>query len=242
VLAAALLLWPFAGWSWIPWLAGLVALVLLAVLRLDRLLRGWTWHVAGLVVVGGLMVSTSPWAWALAASLGVLLAGLLQLPAWRLAAVGAVLCLMSGGAFTFATIETRQQEVAANIEEGNQYQAEILANDADEFYPSLMQSIEENDAELFCLLLGPAAEDQLSRGLGTAMCPDAFSGISERFRSSGSGELDRLAPTTTTATGGVIDGCNTDWAQVAGRSVGRITLSPADPDQETFTISGFLPC
>jgi hypothetical protein len=29
------LLWPFSGWFWIPWLAGLVVLVLVALLRLD---------------------------------------------------------------------------------------------------------------------------------------------------------------------------------------------------------------
>ena len=44
----------------------------------------------------GLMLNTGPWDWALAASLGVLLAGLVQLPWWRLAAVGAVLCLLAG--------------------------------------------------------------------------------------------------------------------------------------------------
>src|SRR6476659_3488102 len=54
ILAAALLLWPFAGWFWIPWLAGLVVLVLIALLRLDRFLKGWAWHVAGLAVVVGL--------------------------------------------------------------------------------------------------------------------------------------------------------------------------------------------
>ena len=73
--SAALLLWPFSGWSWIPWLVGLGVLILLRLLRLDGLLRGWVWHVGGVVVVAGLMYSTGPWAWALAASIGVLVAG-----------------------------------------------------------------------------------------------------------------------------------------------------------------------
>src|SRR3954447_13848804 len=96
VLAAALLLWPFAGFSWIPWLIGIAALVVLRLLRLDGPLRGWDIPLAGLAVVIGLMMSTGPWAWALAGSIGVLLAGLAQLPWWRLAAVGAVLCVVSG--------------------------------------------------------------------------------------------------------------------------------------------------
>jgi len=100
--SAALLLWPFAGWAAIPWLVGLGVLVLLRLLRLDGLLRGWVWHLGGLVVVAGLMYSTGPWAWALAASIGVLVAGLLQLPWWRLAAVGVVMCAVSGVGFAFS--------------------------------------------------------------------------------------------------------------------------------------------
>ena len=105
IAAAALLLWPFSGWSWIPWVVGLGVLVVLRFLRLDGLLRGWVWHVGGIVVVAGLMYSTGPWAWALAASIGVLLAGLLQLPWWRLAAVGAVMCAVSGVGFGFSTYQ-----------------------------------------------------------------------------------------------------------------------------------------
>ena len=74
--SAALLLWPFAGWSGSRGWSGSGVLVLLRLLRLDGLLRGWVWHLGGLVVVAGLMYSTGPWAWALAASIGVLVAGL----------------------------------------------------------------------------------------------------------------------------------------------------------------------
>ena len=112
ILAAALLLWPFAGWFWIPWLAGLVVLVLVALLRLDRLLHGWSWHLGGLAVLVGLMLNTGPWDWALAASLGVLLAGLVQLPWWRLAAVGAVLCLLAGAGWGFDRYRAAQERAA----------------------------------------------------------------------------------------------------------------------------------
>ncbi len=58
--SAALLLWPFAGVVGIPWLVGLGVLLLLRLLRLDGLLRGWDVHLGGLVVVVGLMFSTGP--------------------------------------------------------------------------------------------------------------------------------------------------------------------------------------
>ena len=125
ILAAALLLWPFAGWFWIPWLAGLVVLVLVALLRLDRLLRGWTWHLGGLAVVVGLMLVTSPWDWALAASLGVLLAGLVQLPWWRLAAVGAVLCLVAGVGWGVDRYRAAQEKVAQDARTSQQNRGQI---------------------------------------------------------------------------------------------------------------------
>ena len=109
IAAAALLLWPFAGWSGIPWLVGIGLLVVLRLLRLDGLLRGWVLHLGGLVVIAGLMYSTGPWAWALAGSIGVLLAGLAQLPWWRLAAAGAVLCAVSGVGFGLTSARDAQQ-------------------------------------------------------------------------------------------------------------------------------------
>src|SRR3954447_2248135 len=118
--SAALLLWPFAGWAAIPWLVGLGVLVLLRLLRLDGLLRGWVWHLGGLVVVAGLMYSTGPWAWALAASIGVLVAGLLQLPWWRLAAVGVVMCALSGVGFGFSTYQTQEAQRAQDAVENAQ--------------------------------------------------------------------------------------------------------------------------
>src|ERR1700754_3150634 len=114
VLVAALLLWPFSGLSWIPWLVGFGALVVLRLLRLDGLLRGWVLPLAGLVVVVGLMMSTGPWAWALAASIGVLIAGLVRLPRWRLAAAGGVLCLAGGVGFAVAHFQQKPEGAAAD--------------------------------------------------------------------------------------------------------------------------------
>src|SRR5258706_12554723 len=124
IAAAALLLWPLSGWSWIPWLVGLGLLVVLRLLRLDGLLRGWVLHLGGVVVVVGLMYSTSPWAWALAASIGVLLAGLLQLPWWRLAAVGAVLGGGAGGGFGISTYRTEQETAAADAQVQHELQGQ----------------------------------------------------------------------------------------------------------------------
>ena len=44
LLAAIGLLWPFADWSWWPIVAGLGVLIVLYLLRLDRLPRSWTFR------------------------------------------------------------------------------------------------------------------------------------------------------------------------------------------------------
>ena len=70
------------------------------------------------------MFSTGPWAWALAASIGVLLAGLAQLPWWRLAAVGVVLCVRLGVGFGFSNHrdaeELAAQQARTHLESSGQ--------------------------------------------------------------------------------------------------------------------------
>ena len=139
---AAVLLWPFSGWSLIPWLVGIGVLVLLRLLRLDGLLRGWVFHLGGVVVVVGLMYSTDPWAWALAASIGVLLAGLLQLPWWRLAAVGAAMCVVSGVGFGITSYHTAQVQREIESHAGDQLRSRLGESRSGRILPALLQALD----------------------------------------------------------------------------------------------------
>ena len=171
ILAAALLLWPFAGWFWIPWLAGLVVLVLVALLRLDRLLRGWSWHLGGLAVVVGLMLATGPWDWALAASLGVLLAGLVQLPWWRLAAVGAVLCLVAGVGWGVDRYRAAQEKAAQEAQRSQENMSQLGERSPDRVLPALLEGIGQGDVVGVCGLLAEPARNrfvQVARNRRTA--------------------------------------------------------------------------
>ena len=173
ILAAALLLWPFAGWFWIPWLAGLVVLVLVALLRLDRLLRGWSWHLGGLVVLVGLMLTTGPWDWALAASLGVLLAGLVQLPWWRLAAVGAVLCLLAGVGWGFDRYRAAQERAAQEAQRSQENMSLLGERSPDRVLPALLEGIGQGDVVGVCGLLGEPARNRFVQVAGTPDCASA---------------------------------------------------------------------
>lgn len=247
VLAAALLLWPFAGFSWIPWLIGIAALVVLRLLRLDGPLRGWDIPLAGLAVVIGLMVSTGPWAWALAASIGVLLAGLAQLPWWRLAAVGAVLCVVGGIGFGLSVHRDRIEQEQIQARAGDQSRAGI-AEESGDIVPTLVLAITQSapDPDLLCALLTPPAEEQLARGLGVPDCAAAAPALHQP-----------QPPTATPTTAGMprgadpkqpppaeltLDACATRWAEAAGAALGRVQVKLVDPNERTYLVTGFAPC
>lgn len=241
--AAALLLWPFSGWSWIPWAAGLAVLVLLALLRLDRLLRGWVWHVGGLVVVAGLMVSTTAWAWALAASIGVLVAGLLQLPAWRLAAAGAALCLVSGVAYTLATVQDAQEAAAAHARTQAESRGLQGARSVNSLLPTLLNRIALDSPGAVCdNLLTPPARASFVASTGQPDCAAAVRSLADQVVDRNAyAEAD--APTRERGEGIVVDACSLTWDSPtpAGPQLGTLTVGRA-PTGPTFVVTGFAAC
>jgi hypothetical protein len=247
VLAAALLLWPFAGFSWIPWLIGIAALVVLRLLRLDGPLRGWDIPLAGLAVVIGLMVSTGPWAWALAASIGVLLAGLAQLPWWRLAAVGAVLCVVSGIGFGLSVHQDRVEMEQMQARAGDLSRAGI-AEESGDIVPSLVLAVTQSrpDPDLLCAVLTPAAEEQLARGVGAPDCVTAAAVLHERRPPVSDAAEDAMPrgadPKLPPPPALVLDACDTPWAQAAGVALGRVQLELVDATQRTYLVTGFASC
>ena len=240
--SAALRLWPFAGWSVIPWLVGLGVLLLLRLLRLDGLLRGWVWHLGGLVVLVGLMYSTGPWAWALAASIGVLVAGLLQLPWWRLAAVGVVMCAVSGVGFGFSTYQTQEAQRAQDAAENAQSYGLQGERTPERVVGALLENIAQNDVPAFCGLLDDQARADVMRVTGAGDCPAALATFRSRASNPPYQHLD--ATTVQDGAGWVTDACRTAWAGPAlgGRALGRIDVRKSPPPGGTYFVSRFLPC
>jgi hypothetical protein len=242
VLAAALLLWPFAGFSWIPWLIGIAALFVLRLLRLDGLLRGWDIPLAGLAVVIGLMVSTGPWAWALAGSIGILLAGLAQLPWWRLAAVGAVLCVVSGIGFGLSVHQDRIELEQMQARAGDPMRVQLGETRAARVLPAMLTAVQLDDAAPVCRLLTPSAEAQLLGAVGKSSCPDAVAELHRRTSGTPGQDEKSLPQPQASSDGWVVDACSTTWSSAAGLELGRIVIMQTNPAVQRFAVRGFAPC
>ncbi len=238
---AALLLWPFAGWSWIPWLAGVVALVLLRLLRLDGLLRGWSIHVAGVVVVAGLMLSSRPWAWALAASIGVLIAGIVLLPRWRLAAVGVVLCLITGAALTWSNIRDTRDAAASYAPTQERSRHDQGAPRADSVLPILLNRIAQGSPGAVCdnLLSGPAGAS-FAAAVSAPDCAAAVLVLASRVTDP-IHYADAAAPRTRAGDRLIVDACGLSWGPTAaGPQLGHLTIGPIAPSR--YVVTEFRAC
>ncbi|ODU02877.1 MAG: hypothetical protein ABS81_16245 [Pseudonocardia sp. SCN 72-86] len=241
---------PVDQW-WPPFAIGLGTLVLLSLLRLDRLLKGWTWHVAGIAFVGALVVWTkdNPWAWALALSLGLLLAGLLRLPRWQLLVAGAVLCAVSIVGFAITASRITAAEAQKEIQAGNEVRATVGGVPNAQEVPPLLDRVISGrvaDPQPLCRIVAPAAETQLTASTGTADCAAAVAAVWQKRESAG-GPTPRTsvrsdaAPMTSERTY-TLSTCGSAWAAAAGSELGRVTVAWTNDNARRYSVTGFEPC
>jgi hypothetical protein len=243
IVAAALLLWPFAGWFWIPWLAGLAVLVLVGLLRLDRLLGGWSWHVGGVAVVAGLMLRTGPWDWALAAALGVLLAGLVQLPWWRLAAVGAVLCMLAGVGWGVDRYRDAQAEAAQAAQTSVQNRGQLRVARANLVLQVVLSSVGRGDVGPVCeSLLAEPARAPFAAAVGAPDCETAVRSLATRVDDAAMYARGR-APSAAAGDGLAVDACHLTWptGAVPGPQLGVLTVGRQGTEM-TYVVTAIRPC
>lgn len=243
IAVAALLLWPFAGWSALPWLAGIGLLLLLRLLRLDGLLRGWAPHLGGIAVVGGLTLSTDPWAWALAASIGVLLAGLAQLPWWRLAVVGAALCVVTGVGFGFSTIRDAQQVAAETAQTQERSRGAQGASRQSGVLPILLSRIARNVPGPICdNLLTAEAQVGFVAAAGGLDCVSSVGSLFSKVVDPNAYERAD-APAVVRDGVLVVDACAMSWgdAPAPGPQLGKLTIGPK-AGGATYVITAFSVC
>jgi len=241
---------PVDQW-WPPFAIGLGTLVLLSLLRLDRLLKGWTWHVAGIVFVGALVVWTkdNPWAWALALSLGLLLAGLLRLPRWQLLVVGSVLCAVSIVGFAITASRITAVEAQKEIQAGNEVRATVGGVPNAQEVPPLLDRVISGrvaDPQPLCRIVAPAAETQLTTATGTPDCAAAVAAVWQKRESAGgptpvTSVRSDAAPMTSERTY-TLSTCGSAWEAAAGPQLGRVTVAWTTDDARRYSVTAFGPC
>jgi hypothetical protein len=241
VVAAFVLLWPFSGFSWIPLLAGFGALLVVRVLRFDGLLRGWDIPLAGLVVVIGLMWSTSPWAWGLAAGIGVLIAGLVRLPEWKIAVIGLAICVAAGTGYGISSYRTDEQIRKELSQSNDRERAMIGESRPDLVLPAMLKAVALDDADPLCRILRDEAEMVLIRTVQAPTCEAAVTELHRRVPDPVY-KATALPPPVQTGTTWQVDACATGWVQAVGPQLGRITVFQTAPDVRRFAVSGFSPC
>jgi hypothetical protein len=243
---ACLLLWPFAEWDWIPIAIGVGLLILLRLLRLDGLLRGWAPHVVGLVVLVLLVLRTGPWEWALAISLAVLLVGVTQWPRWQLLAVGAVLVVASTSGYLLSQQQARVEQAAAQARQ-NAITGAFPIEDPKALLRTMMLRIARDDAAGGCAILADPAEAQFAQAAGAPDCPAAIHRLASQVNDPRRYVEPTLPPIAITPSGTqvIVDGCQASWPSTAadpGPRLGRFTLNPIGPVDKRYVVTGYAPC
>jgi hypothetical protein len=248
LVAAVLLLWPFAAWSWWPVVIGLGVLVLLYLLRLDRLLFGWAPHLAGLVVVVLMAARSDAWAWGLAAGLAVLGAGFVRLPAARLLVVGAVLSLVCGAGYGFTHYQSAAQRHANQVAQDHLYVRSRSAVPAGAVVARLSEDIATGQDLQACGLLGPTGGTQFAQAAGAPDCRSAVAALRARVTDPGRygqptlprGSVVHQPDATVT-----VSGCAASWSgsePPPGPLLGTFHLTKLTGSDNGYLVDTYTPC
>jgi len=223
LVAAALLLWPFAGWSPWPPVVGVGLLAVLYLTRLDRLMLGWAPHLAGLLVVMLLAMRSDGWAWGLVAGLGWFGIGLARSPRRPVAAVGAVLALACATGYGVTRHRTQRPPERAEAAAAEVTNVVAIAPEL------LVTALTSGDPGSACVLLGSPAAGQLAAARHASTCAAALAGTGA-LATTGRGVVTRHTDHTVT-----VDACR------AGTALGIFRMRQfAGADR--YVVTGYAPC
>jgi hypothetical protein len=245
LLAAVLLLWPFAAWSWWPVLIGFGVLVLLYLLRLDRLLFGWAPHLAGLVVVVLLAARSDPWAWGLAAGLAILGVGFTRLPGIRVLAVGAVFVVLCGAGYGITHYRSTAQQQAEQAAQDRHESLNLSAVKPGYVVPFLASYLAAGDDKTVCPMLTGASAAQFAAALGAPDCRSAVHRFAGQVSNQGVYRSVALPWAAVAKTGdtATVDGCRARWpgGAIPGPALGRFGLTRYQ-NTDRYLIISYTPC
>jgi hypothetical protein len=248
LLGAVVVLWPLAAWSWpvlVVGAIGLGGLVLVRVLRLDRLLlRGWWGPLCGLAVLVALAQGAPPWAWGLATGAGVVVAGLLRLRRWWwLAAAGAALCAISATALVIGQYRTAEQAAAQQVQTQLESRGRLGAPRPTALLPALLTTIARGETGAVCdALLAERTHPAFAASAGAPDCVAAVRALAARVTDPGV-YAQAHAPTVRRDRELDVDACRMTWrgGTVPGPQLGHLTVGPVEGGT-TYVVTELRPC
>jgi hypothetical protein len=230
-------------------------LVLLYLVRLDRLLFGWAPHLAGLVVVVLMAARSDPWAWGLAAGLAVLGVGFVRLPRRAVVAVGAALVVVFGAGYGITHYRTQAQQQAAQRAQDDRESLNLSAVQPGYVVPFLASYLAAGDAGTVCPMLVAPSNAQFAAAMRAPDCPSAVRAFAARVSNVGAYRSVRLPASAVVRSGGTatVDGCQASWPSAGGDpfapaaggpppgpALGRFQLTRYQDDR--YLITGYTPC
>jgi F0F1-type ATP synthase membrane subunit c/vacuolar-type H+-ATPase subunit K len=227
---------------------GLGALALLYLLRLDRLLRGWAPHLAGLVTVVLMAARSDPWAWGLAAGLAMLGVGLARLPDWRLLVAGLAVSAVFGAGYGITHYRTASEQRADQASAARAQSTNVMATSPELLIMSLANSIAGADAPTVCALLGSPAREQFSVSVGAPDCASAVGSLAAQVVNPQAYRGTQLRAGAVVKHGdtATVDGCQATWAVAPsglapGPRLGRFELRRYQGG-DRYLVVGYTPC
>jgi len=250
IAAAVLFLWAQSQLTWsgvVSWAVGLGALVLMRILRLDRVLIGWGWHLVGLVLLAGLAQGAGAWAVGTALAVGVLLAGAARLPHWWwVAAAGLVLCLVAGTGFAVTEHRSAEQAAAQQLQTQKENKARLGERYRHTVLPRLLDDITEGEGGVgpICenLVAAPALAS-FAAAAGQPDCPAAVRALAAQVRD-GAAYPKAQAPSSDRDEIREVDACHMTWRDTAmppGPQLGHLTVGRTETGA-SWVVTAVRPC
>jgi hypothetical protein len=165
------------------------------------------------------------------------------LPWWRLAAVGAVLCVLSGVGWGYDRYRHAQEAAAREAQTQIESYGSNQMSRPTRALPVMLRAIGRNDPAPVCSgLLSEPARASFVAAAGAADCPAAVRTLAARVDDSAAYGLGR-APSSTANDVLTVDACRLSWASgtAPGPQLGVLTVARLQ-DATTYVVTAFRAC
>ncbi len=218
LLAAAVVLWGFAGFTWrVPAaaLGGVVVARLLLLPLFPRRLRAWLGPLVLAATFLYLLTQVSGWAWGITLALVGTAVGVVRLPRWRVLAASVAVGVVCAAGLLVSGHESAVQQQLQQAQ-GDQVDASReLADDPTLLLSSLTTLIVSGDTVGGCFYFSPAAQAQFAASVGARDCPVAISVLHQQVRDPARYQSPRLPPEAITRGPGgemaTVNACVATW-------------------------------